>query len=114
MPLEKRTKGKMTDEIQRLLDEAERIGLAISKILHDEHNLVNKRAEKINALVALENRMRIGTNHHCQHLRDDGTFVNGFTGCVAHMMSKCGGSHNEFHAKALCGMIAHRKDEAHG
>ena len=30
------------------------------------------------------------------------------------MMSKCGGSHNEFHAKAICGMIAHRKDEAHG
>ncbi len=104
----------MTDEIQRLLDEARSIGMAISKRLQEEHNLVNNEAEKINALLPLENRMRIGTRHHCQHLTENGTFVDGFKGCVAHMMSKCGGSHNEFHAKAICGMIAHRKDEAQG
>ncbi len=107
-------KGKMTDEIQGLLDEAQRIGLAISRLLKEEHDLVDKKSEKINALLALENRMKIGTLHHCRHLTENGTFVNGFNGCVAHMMSHCGGSHNEFHAKAICGMIAHKKYEAQG
>ena len=39
------------------------------------------------------------------HLNADGTFVNGFDGCVAHMMSD-GGGHDEDTAKRICGSIA--------
>ena len=39
------------------------------------------------------------------HLNPDGTFVNGFDGCVAHMMTD-GGGHDEETAKRICGSIA--------
>ena len=39
------------------------------------------------------------------HMNPDGTFVNGFDGCVAHMMGD-GGGHDEETAKKICGSIA--------
>ncbi len=104
----------MTDEIQRMLDECQRLGKAISDLLAENEKAMTAEGDKSKAGPVVANRMGIGTRHHCQHLTENGTFVNGFNGCVAHMMSHCGGSHNEFHARAICGMIAHRKDEAHG
>ena len=104
----------MTEEIQRLLDEAQRLRKAASDLLAGKEKAMTGEGDKPDVGPAIQNRMRIGTRHHCEHLTENGTFLNGFNGCVAHMMSKCGGSHNEFHAKAICGMIAHKKDEAHG
>src|ERR1035437_6917618 len=45
----------------------------------------------------------------CEHMNEDGTFAGGFSGCVLHMTSKCGGSKSEESAKAICGGIAQNK-----
>ena len=45
----------------------------------------------------------------CDHLNPDGSFVNGFDGCVLHMQSECGGGHSEESAKKICGSIAAAK-----
>lgn len=42
----------------------------------------------------------------CPHLNPDGTFKDGFDGCVLHMMSDCGGGYDEESAKKICGAIA--------
>jgi hypothetical protein len=43
----------------------------------------------------------------CEHMNPDGTFVNGFDGCVLHMR-ECEG-HNEESARKICATIARQK-----
>lgn len=50
----------------------------------------------------------------CEHLNEDGTFKDGFDGCVLHMQSDCGGNHSEESAKNICAKIARETGQAPG
>lgn len=46
----------------------------------------------------------------CEHMNEDGSFRDGFSGCVNHMTSECGGGHSEESAKRICGAINRDKN----
>ena len=51
-------------------------------------------------------RQTQSSNAKSDYLNPDGTFKDGFKGCVAHMQTEEGGAHSEASATKICGSIA--------
>ena len=76
-------------------------------MIDDKEQLAKDHAAQ--AETDCENRRAGRPRETCHHLEADGTFRDGFKGCVLHRMEDCGGNHSKESATRICGHIAHHK-----